>query len=198
MAANIWHPDTIMTRAKRPNDTVILERRFFVHGANIFREGDEGSSAYLIQSGSVDIFSMHHGKKVVLATLKAGDIFGEISLICDVPRSASVDAAEDCNLIVLTRQSLKDKMDQSDPTIQALIKMLIKRVQNGNDNVMNKNITFEDVSEGLICVYENILERLPSASKILFREDVLPLIEQVNTKMGEYNAKTAGYKNMIE
>jgi CRP-like cAMP-binding protein len=175
-----------MTRVKKPHDTVILERRFFAGGTCVFREGDEGSSAYLIQSGSVHVYSTHNDKKVILATLEAGNIFGEISLICNVPRSASIEAAEDCNLIVLTRQSLKDKMDQSDPTIQALIKMLIKRVQHGNDSLMNKNVTYEDVKESLMLVYENILKALPSATQVLFREDVLPLIEKVNTKMGEY------------
>lgn len=175
-----------MTRVKKYHDTVILERRFFAGGSSVFHEGDEGSTAYLIQSGSVHVYSLHHGKKVILATLEAGDIFGEMSLICDIPRSASVEVAEDCNLIVLTRQSLKDKMDQSDPTVQALIKMLIRRVRHGNESVMNRNLSYEDVREGLLRVYENILEDLPSATKILFREDVLPLIEKVHEKMDEY------------
>ncbi len=175
---------------RKPNDTIILERRFFPKGSVIIHEGEEGTSAFLIQSGSVQIYSTHNDRKVVLSSLKTGEIFGEMSLIRDQPRAASVEAVEDCTLIVITRQSLKAKLDSSDATIRAILMMLIRRVQQGNDSLMNKKPTFEDLQEGMLALYEEVLAGLPKPEKPHFRQEVLPLIEQINEKMAEYKAMT--------
>lgn len=177
-----------MTGIKRPHDTVILERRFFAKGTNILREGEDGSSAYLIQSGSVMIYSIHNERKIVLANLGVGDIFGETSLILNTVRTASVEALEDCNLIVITRQVLKDKMDKSDPTIRALLQMLMRRLQQGNDSLMGKRPTIEDMQEGLVFIYEKMITELPKTDKPHFRQEVLPLIEEINNKLSQYKA----------
>lgn len=171
---------------KRPHDTVILERRFVAKGTNILREGEDGSSAFLIQSGSVQIYSMHNERKVQLAMLGVGNIFGETSLILNTKRTASAEAAEDCNLIVITRQALKDKMERSDPTIRAILQMLMKRLQQGNDSLMGKRPTIEDMQEGLVYIYEKLTEELPKTDKPHFRQEVLPLIEQINAKLSHY------------
>ena len=177
-----------MRGTKRPRDPVILERRFYPKGALIIGEGEEGSTAFLIQSGSVQVFSNHNGKKVILCNLGIGDIFGESSLIRDVPRSASVEAAENCNLIIITRSALKDKIERSDPTIRAILNMLVRRIQQGNDSLMNKKPTFEDLQESLIMLYEEVLSGLPKTKKPHFRQEVLPMVEQINQKMAEYKA----------
>lgn len=175
---------------KKPHDTVILERRFVPRNTHIITEGEEGTSAFLIQAGSVEIFSTHNNKRVVLGTLKTGEIFGEMSLIKDMPRSASVEAIEDCTLIVITRQSLKAKIDSTDATIRAILMMLIRRVQQGNDSLMNKKPTFDDLQESLLVLYEDVLSGLPKTTKPHFRQEVLPLIEELNQKMAEYKSQT--------
>ncbi len=177
-----------MPGIKRPHDTVILERRFFAKGTNILREGEEGTSAFLIQSGSVIIYSTHNERKITLATLGVGNIFGETSLILNTPRTASVEAAEDSTLIVITRQTLKDKMEKSDATVRALLQMLMKRLQQGNDSLMSKRPTIEDMQEGLVFIYEKMMQELPKTDKPHFRQEVLPLIEEINQKMSQYKA----------
>ena len=174
---------------KRPNDTVILERRYAAKGTNIIREGEEGASAFLIQSGSIDIYLLHSDRKVVLATLGPGDIFGEASLIMETPRTASAEAAEDTNLIVITRQVLKDKLERSDQTIRAILQMLMRRLQRGNDSLMSKRPTVEDMQEGLIFIYEKLMTELPKTDKPHFRQEVLPLIEELNNKLTQYKSK---------
>lgn len=175
---------------RTPKDTVILERRFYPKGGTIISEGDEGTSAFLIQSGSVRIFAKQGDKEVTLTTLGMGEIFGEMSLIRDIPRSASVQALEDSQMIIITRQSLKDKLEKTDVTIRAILMMLIRRIQQGNDSLMNKKPTFEDLQESLFVLYEDVLSALPKPQKPHFREEVLPLIEKVNEKMAHYKAMT--------
>lgn len=175
-----------MPGTKLPRDTVILERRFAAQGEIIIREGEDGTTAFLIQSGSVEVYSIHNEKKIVLSTLQTGEIFGETSLLRDQPRSANVAALEPCNLIVITRQALKDKVEKTDPTIRAILGMLIRRVQQGNDSLMNRKPTFEDLQEGLYLLYEELLSELPKLQKPHFRNEVLPLIEQINQKLSQY------------
>lgn len=70
------------------------ERLTFENGAILFREGDRGDSAYLILTGKVDISVGSPNGEVVVASLGANNIVGEMSLLCETPRSATVTAAE--------------------------------------------------------------------------------------------------------
>ncbi|HRQ60205.1 MAG TPA: cyclic nucleotide-binding domain-containing protein, partial [Alphaproteobacteria bacterium] len=126
-------------------DSIILERRFVPQGTLVMRQGDPGNSAYLIQSGSVSVFTEHEGKTIELAKLELGQIFGEMALIFDDPRTASVKAMEDCNLIVITRQSFKQKLDRSDPTIRAIVVMLTQRIVTANNALLAKKSNLTDL-----------------------------------------------------
>lgn len=70
------------------------ERLTFENGAILFREGDRGDSAYLILTGKVDISVGSPSGDVVVASLGANNIVGEMSLLCETPRTATVTAAE--------------------------------------------------------------------------------------------------------
>lgn len=125
MADNTWH--------KKNMARVILERKYVAKGSMIIKEGDDAYSAYLIQSGSVRVFTKRNTQDHELAQLGVGDICGEMALIGDNYRSANVQALEDCNLIVITRTAFEDKLRNSDPTIQAIVKMLISRMIASNE-----------------------------------------------------------------
>lgn len=167
-------------------DTQVLERRFLTAGEVIISEGEAGANAFLIQSGTVRIFSKHNGKKIVLGTLGPGDIFGEMSLIRDMPRSASVEAITDCLVIIITRPVLKEKLEKSDATVRAILAMMIKRVQSGNDSLANKRPTLEDLQENLVLLYEEVMSTLPIDRKPFFRDEMLPLIEDITDRMKKF------------
>jgi CRP-like cAMP-binding protein len=71
----------------------------------ICRENDPGDSFYIILSGSVEVFSQRLQKYI--ASLHAGEFFGEISLLMGIPRSASVRTLEDTILFVIDRNDLQ-------------------------------------------------------------------------------------------
>lgn len=73
----------------------------------LFSAGDPGESLYIVESGSVELsIKDHSGQKIVLKLAKENDIFGEISMLDNRPRSASAVALEACQLFVLDRDDL--------------------------------------------------------------------------------------------
>src|SRR3972149_3952503 len=71
----------------------------FKKGDLIFAEGDLGSEMFIIQSGKVRIFKNIDGYDQTLTVLEKGDFFGEMSILEGMPRAASAETEEDCELI---------------------------------------------------------------------------------------------------
>jgi CRP-like cAMP-binding protein len=113
----------------------IFERKAIPAGKMVMREGDEGHCAYLVQSGRVLVFTEKDGKTIELARLEAGEIFGEMALVCDEPRAASVKTLVDTTVIVIMREAFEEKLERSDPTIRAVVKMLSQRMLEANKAV---------------------------------------------------------------
>jgi MFS family permease len=76
-----------------------LEQREAEAGEVLLSEDEAGDRFYVLESGAVDV--LRHGS--IVTRLAAGDVFGEIALLRDVPRTASVVAVQDCVLQTLDR-----------------------------------------------------------------------------------------------
>lgn len=72
-------------------------------GTVMFRQGDQGDWVYAIQSGMVEVRREFHGQECLLSVLLPGDFFGEMSVINDRPRSATVVIREDAQLLAIER-----------------------------------------------------------------------------------------------
>jgi CRP-like cAMP-binding protein len=99
----------------------------------IYKEGQKGTVAYMIQKGSVNIFRTANGKKIMLDRLGRGEIFGEMGALSSSPRSNSAEAAEYCELMVLTEQVIQTLLSRCPKTIQHLTKLFIRRLRKAND-----------------------------------------------------------------
>jgi CRP-like cAMP-binding protein len=79
-----------------------LEVRRYQAGQVIIREGDESTEAFIVRAGTAEVVKRSAaGKDVVLATLDAGSIFGEMGLVQDRPRSATVRARTEVQVDVV-------------------------------------------------------------------------------------------------
>ncbi|MBF0352718.1 MAG: cyclic nucleotide-binding domain-containing protein [SAR324 cluster bacterium] len=100
----------------------------YKQGDIVFEEGDtEGHFAYLILEGSMDVYRIIDGKKIILNTLPPREIFGEMAVITAEPRSASVVAAEDSKLVRIDERLLMKMLGDSDMIVKAITQQLIQR-----------------------------------------------------------------------
>jgi CRP/FNR family cyclic AMP-dependent transcriptional regulator len=103
----------------------VPERRVFAKGTVIFREGDRGSEAYLVQQGTVRIFKTVHGKRITLGSCKPFQIFGELALLDDGPRMAAAETSEETTVLVLSKATIRDMLDGAPVGLTTLLQSLI-------------------------------------------------------------------------
>ncbi len=85
-----------------------LHRRVVPAGGIVISEGDPGDSLFLIASGSVRVLVVGgHGRPLEIRRLDAGDFFGEVAALSGMPRSATVVAVVDCELVEVDRWALQ-------------------------------------------------------------------------------------------
>lgn len=100
----------------------------------IFNEGDAGDCAYIIEKGRVLIFLSKDKEEIPLTILGEGEIFGEMALIDNQNRSASVRALEDVRLAIVTKQQVLERVSTADKVVQLLMRVLLKRLRRKNIN----------------------------------------------------------------
>ena len=95
----------------------------------IFREGDEGSCAYLIESGAVRVWRDENGVRRTLAVLGPGDLLGEMSAIDNRRRSACATTTKETELTPITSRQLEWLLGQSEPILNLLVRVLTSRLR---------------------------------------------------------------------
>lgn len=96
-------------------------------GESIFSQGSQGKTAFLIESGEVEISTSKNGRKLVISRLGPGEIFGELALFSEQPRSASATATCDSELEIITPATLRASINSADPVLASLIRCNLGR-----------------------------------------------------------------------
>ena len=102
--------------------------RTYPKNSMIFAEGEPGNELFIIQKGSVKIVKVVDENEVLLAVLKAGDIFGEMALLESKPRAASTVAYEDCQLLAVNRANFERMIVTQPQLIARLTTLLAERI----------------------------------------------------------------------
>jgi CRP-like cAMP-binding protein len=98
--------------------------RTYPKDSMLFCEGEPGDDLYIIQRGSVKIVKVVDNSEVLLAVLRAGDIFGEMALLESKPRAASAAAHEECMVLAVNRANF-ERMISTQPQIIARLTILL-------------------------------------------------------------------------
>ena len=111
-------------------------RRNFPRGRTIVAEGEPSQSLYVLLSGRAKVQrSDTEGKEVILSVLGSGECFGEMSLIDDAPRSASVITLESSDFISIAKDSFKSVLVSSPEISLRIMKGLVKRLREADKKI---------------------------------------------------------------
>ena len=110
-----------------------FDREVFSGGQEIFRSGDAGDCAYLIEEGVVEILVLKEDGEHRIKLISQGELFGEVSLIDYQPRTATVRAIERTVLVPIPRKLMEQLLEKSDPVLRHLLLVILERFRNRND-----------------------------------------------------------------
>ena len=102
--------------------------REYPQGTMIFSEQQSGADMFIIQSGEVTISKVVDGNEVILTVLQKGDMFGEMALIENKPRSASAIAHSNCRLMVVNRTNFNQMVSTQPQLVSRLTTTLAERL----------------------------------------------------------------------
>jgi signal transduction histidine kinase len=140
LAAQADHPDTpevpytssfiqLLVSADRDQLSQSISELRFAAGEVIFHEGADGESMFLIWSGRVATVKGDLESPVILAYRTTGEIFGEMALLENQPRSASIIALEDTRLLELSRSRFEQLLSEQPAISRSIMEVLSARLR---------------------------------------------------------------------
>ena len=101
----------------------------FSRGDVIFQEGDPGTEAFLIRSGSVVIHRTVGDEDVLLALLSPDEVFGEMALVTEGKRTATATAAEETEIVLLAKEAFLDHLTRGTPLLREVFGSMARRLE---------------------------------------------------------------------
>ena len=116
----------------------------FSAGQEIFKEGDQGDGVYVVRDGVVEISGMVDGSvRLVFSQVGPGDIFGEMAVIEDKPRSACAVAKADVSVSFIPRAEMLALVERSPVLAQALLREISHRLREFNRQYLREVLQAE-------------------------------------------------------
>lgn len=140
-------------------------RRSYPKGKTIVAEGEPSQAMYVLLSGRAKVQrSDSEGKEVILAVLGPGEFFGEMSLIDDEPRSASVITLESCDFLAIRKESFISVLQQSNETCLSVMRGLVRRLRSADRKIETL---------ALLDVYGRVARVLLDSSEVIKGERIV-------------------------
>ena len=166
--------------------------RTLTSGDVLFYEGDSGESAYVVESGVIEIRHFKEEEYITLAELKEGTLFGEIALIDKRPRSATAIATSDAVVREITKNYFLEYLESSPDVAFEIMQRLAGYARNASDVLLKARITacLEKVQKG---------NETGRDLKVFISSpgDVIPERRIAKRVMGELNKEFSGQISLI-
>lgn len=111
-----------------------LNRQIFAPSEIIFKEGDVGDCAYLIEEGIVEIVVTIDGREQRVNQIGKSELFGEVALLDRQPRTATARALQQVVLIPIERNLVNELLEKTDPVVRHLLLVILERYRNKRGN----------------------------------------------------------------
>jgi len=180
--------------------TSVVTRRSAARSTTIMAAGDATDSLYIVLSGRLKVMmSDADGKEVILSILGPGEFFGEMGLIDDEPRSATVITIEPCELLAINKRDFKKSLAENFEMTMAVMRGLVRRLREADRKIGSLALldVYGRVARLLLDMAENVNgEKI--VTKRLPKQDIAKMIgasrEMVSRVMKDL--QTGGYIEM--
>ena len=113
--------------------------KVFRSGEILIEEGSKGTSAFVILSGTVEVIKKSGSREITVARLGEGQVFGEMGLIEDRPRSATVKACSELKARVTDREQFNELLRTKPSVLIPIMKSLFERLRQVSDLLAEKS-----------------------------------------------------------
>jgi CRP/FNR family cyclic AMP-dependent transcriptional regulator len=121
------------------------DRLVFAKGDELFRQGEPGDAAYLILSGAADVMIDTPRGQFVIATINEHEIVGEIAILCDVPRTATVRAASQLVALRIAKDRFFTLIDEFPEMAVEMMRELARRLEVTTGRLREAHATLDDL-----------------------------------------------------
>lgn len=104
----------------------------------LFEEGSAGDRAYVVEQGKLEVTKSSGGRDVLLAVRQTGEVFGELALIEEAPRMATVRARTPARLMSISKENLDELLDHSPAAFRSLLQAILVYWRN-TDALLRQN-----------------------------------------------------------
>jgi CRP-like cAMP-binding protein len=171
----------------------LRRREAFYKGKVIFEEGARGDYAYYIEKGRVEVSVRSGTHRVVVSTLGVGEIFGEMALLSNQPRTASVTAIEDTTVTIISESELKAKVSQlGDVVIRSLFFLLIDRLKKATLGQAQQYTKLMDFQNRMLGLNQRLGSEFNDGQSAAMRAEIAPLLDKLETVLDKYAHRKKG------
>ena len=177
--------------------------RHFARGEVVFHNDDPAGHVFLITSGTVKVsVPDEQGHEVVVALQRGGDVFGELALFDDGPRSATVTAITETHTLALARQEFIGALERNPDAMRRMLGLLVKTVRRSTGHI--EDLVFLDLPGRVAKCLLDLAEASGSDQLDLTQEDLAGFVGatrvSVNRALADLEKRGAikiGRRNLV-
>lgn len=153
--------------------------RSFQPGEVIYREGEPGTEAYLLEEGRVRLLKKVRGAERSLMVLKPGDLFGESALLPGAERSSTAVALSAGLALAIDQTTLQNLLEHNAGIASRIVKQLVRRLRDAEDQI--ELIMLTDVQSKIVSALLKLAQqaREPGGTSALFTVSPMELATRV-------------------
>ena len=115
------------------------ERMNFAAGQELFHQGDQGDAMYVILGGIADVLIDSQGGQIAIAELQKNGFVGEIAILCDVPRTATIKARESLSTLKISKDMFYRLVAEFPQMAIEVMRELAHRLEDTNQKLRSAN-----------------------------------------------------------
>ncbi len=113
----------------------ISDKLFFSEGEHLCDQGENGDSAFIILDGNADVVIDTEDGPITIAQIGANDIVGEIAILCDVPRTATIVASSDLETLAISKDNFLKLLKEFPDVSLEVMRVLGQRLDRMNQEL---------------------------------------------------------------